>query len=289
MALRLIIAGLRRSGTTIFWETFRQDPRLLCYDEPFNPNLHVLPARTGLKAPEEFLRLFHRDPQEFWDRFSPIHFSDELRPGLSDTQQRYLDFLAAGADRVAIDVTRCQFKLAALHAAAPDAVLVHLYRAPESLATSHLLPSAPGRRGRVRRLLGRRGFWSRSTRYNGWSFESIIGTSSLSLFGRRLREIGLDPDEVYRLPAVGRLLAYWRVAFERAEGDGARLYGDRFLSQSFEKFCRNPRAVVEQVYARLGLEPPDLDFGRVHPPHGPHQPGSPEWGRYRRLLGLPEV
>jgi hypothetical protein len=227
--LKLIIAGLRRSGTTIFWETFRQDSRLLCYDEPFNPNLHVLPARTGLKAPEEFLHLVERDAREFWERFAPIHFSQELRQGFSDREREYLDFLAATGEQVAIDVTRCQFKIRELAQAAPRAVLVHLHRSPESLASSHLLPSSKGRRGKLKKLLARRGFWTRTDGYNGWSFESIIGSSPRGLFGLRAAEQGLDPEQLYGLPAVGRLLAYWKVSHARAEQDGARCFGQRFV------------------------------------------------------------
>jgi len=289
LAIKLIIAGLRRSGTTIFWETFRQDRRLLCYDEPFNPLLHVLPGRTGLKAPEEFIRLVERDPLAFWERFSPIHFTDELREGLSDRQTDYLRYLAASAEAVVIDVTRCQFKFRALHAVAPEAVLVHLYRPPESLATSHLLPSSKGWRGKARQLVNRRGFWSRGGRYDYWSFESIIGGSPLSLFGRRLEEIGLDPRVVYGLPAVGRLMALWRVNYERAERDGASIFGEKFVSQSFDRFCREPEPALRRIYASLGLSLPELDLSRVHPPNGPYRPDSAEWSRHRRLLGLPEI
>lgn len=289
MAIKLIIAGLRRSGTTIFWETFRQDARLLCYDEPFNGLLHVLPGRTGLKAPEEFVRLVERDPLAFWEKFQPIHFTEELREGLSDRQADYLRYLADSGDSVAIDVTRCQFKFGALRALAPEAVLVHLYRPPESLATSHLLPSSTGWRGRARQCVNRRGFWSRTGRYDYWSFESIVGHSPESLFGRRLAEIGLDPREVYRLPAVGRLLAFWRVNYERAEQDGASCFGERFVSQSFDRFCREPGQALRRIYALLGLSLPEFDLRRVHAPHGPYRPKCAEWRRYRRLLSLPET
>jgi hypothetical protein len=182
MALKLIIVGLRRSGTTIFWRTFRQDRRLLCYDEPFNPNLWVLPERSGLKAPEEFRALLENDPRAFWEAFTPIHFTQELKEGLSDRQRAWLRFVGESGQRVVVDTTRCAFKIRALAEEAPGAVLVHLYRPPESLASSHLLPSSEGNRGRIKRWAARRGFWTRRERYNGWSFESIIGRSATSLF-----------------------------------------------------------------------------------------------------------
>jgi hypothetical protein len=247
----------------------------------------VLPRRTGLKAPEEFLRLLEADAPGFWRRFAPIHFSDELRDGLSDAQQRYLRFLAGTGEYVALDTTRCLFKISALREIAPEAVLVHLYRPPESLASSHMLPTSRGWKGALRKRLNRRGFWTRRDRYNGWSFESIIGASTKTLFAHRVSEIGLDPERVYALPAVGRLLTYWRLAFERVEQDGRRYFGDRFLSQSFDSFCGDPSGAVERVYRAMGLPHPKLDFSGVHPPHGPYQPDSPEWVRYRGLLGLP--
>ena len=289
MALRLIIAGLRRSGTTIFWRTFRQDSRFVCYDEPFNPHLCVLPAHTRLKAPEEFVDLIRADPRAFWEAFTPIHFTQELKTGFSDREAAWLRFLAGTGEAVALDTTRCAFKISALRKAAPAAVLVHLYRPPASLASSHLLPSSEGRKGQLKRWAARRGFWSRADRYNGWSFESIVGESTSSFFAERLRDAGLDAETVYGLPAVGRLLAYWKVCFERIERDGRREFGDRFVSQSFDRFCRQPEGVVRTIYEVLGMTPPEPDFSAVHPARGPFEPASPHWKRYRRLLDLPEV
>ena len=76
MAIKLIILGLRRSGTTIFWEIFRQDPRLVCYDEPFNELLLTLPdgrqiyAKMGLSDPgPDFSRV--PAPNRPYDEASP--------------------------------------------------------------------------------------------------------------------------------------------------------------------------------------------------------------------------
>ncbi len=289
MSLKLIIVGLRRSGTTIYWETFRQDPGLLCYDEPFNPHLRVLPERTGLKAPEEFQRLIEADAALFRRRFAPIPFDQELDADLSAGQIEYLGYLASTAEAVAIDTTRCQFKIAALHACAPEATLVHLYRPPGSQVSSHLLPSSPGWRGRLRKLIRRRRFWTRASGYDGWSFESIIGASSASPFARRLAVAGLDPAAIYALPAVGRLLAYWRVAWEQVEHEGERCFGDRFVSQSFDEFCADPAGSVGRVYDVMGLPLRELDCSRVHPASGPYQPDSPRWQRYGEMLGLPRL
>jgi hypothetical protein len=289
MAVRLIILGLRRSGTTIFWQTFRQDRRLVCYDEPLNPRLRYLPDRTKLKHPEEFLALLDRDALDFWKRYEPVGWWDELRDGLTERQRDYLRWLAATGDHVALDSTRCHFKIAELHALAPEATLVHLYRPPASHASSHMLPSGPTRRDKLRRRVRRTRFWTRPDRYDNWSLESIVGPVPDSLFGMRLCEIGLDPAEVYGLPAVGKLLSYWRVHHERIERDGPEHFGERFVSQSFDAFCRDPGPALDRIYAVMGLERPDLDVSRVHPPAGPYEPDSPEWPRYAELLGLPEV
>jgi len=289
MAIRLIIQGIRRSGTTIFWQTFRQDPSLLCFDEPFNGLLHRLPEKGTLKHPEEFIELLRRDPRAFWESFATIHLTEELRPGLSDHQAAWLRRLGDSAENVVLDTTRCHFKLDDLRALAPDAVLVHLWRPPASHATSHLLPSGAGRRGSLRKTIHRVGFWTRRSGYNGWSLEAIIGTSPLSLFARRLEEVGLDPEEIYRLPAVARLMAYWRVSYERVEADGPRLFGERFVSQCFDDFCADPRNSIVEIYRRMGLDCPELDYSRVHPPNGPHDAGNAEWSRYTELLGIPQL
>ncbi len=284
--MNLIILGLRRSGTTITWETFRQDPRLLSYNEPFNPLLRGLPGWNPRGAYTEFVRLVEEGPAEFWKRWAPIERKEELLPGLNDRQQGFFRYLLSQGEHVSVDLTRCHFKIEALHALAPDAVLVHLYRRPESHASSHLLPSRRDLRGRLRRVMQRSRFWTRATGFNFWGIEEIVGASTAGTFAQRLAETGLDPEEVYALPAVGKLLAYWRVNFEKAETDGRRYFGERFLSVPFEQFCATPQQVVERVYAAGGLRPPNLDYSRIHSANRGHEPDDPRWGHYLAKLGL---
>lgn len=287
MAIRLIIQGLRRSGTTIFWRTLRQDGRFTCFDEPFSPQIQYLPSRRKIYNPGEFEALLRRDGVAFWERFSPIDSNEELRGGFSDLQRAWLEFVGDEGERVMFDTTRCQFKVADLHRIAPGAVFVHLWRSPAAQATSHLLPARRGRFAGLLNLRDRHDFFTRRDRYNGWSFERIIGDSPLSLFAFRLREAGIDPDEVYALPAAGRLMAYWHLCWNRVERDGRRHYGDRFVSVRFESFCADPASALGPVYAALGMEMPKLDLSAIHPAKPPHRADAPEWRRLAPWSELP--
>ena len=242
-----------------------------------------------MKAPEEFIALVRDSPSRFWSHYTAIHFTEELREGFSDRQCDYFRYLADSGEHVAMDVTRCHFKIAALAELAPEAVLVHLHRPPASAVTSHMLPSDSGARGRLRRRVRQHRFWERSDKYDNWQFESIVGNSPDSPFGLRLREAGLDPEKIYRLPAVARLLAYWRVNYEQAERAGREHFGERFVSQRFDDFCRDPRGQVSSIYRTMGWSMPDLQFGSVRPPNGPFEPESRRWCEFGESVGLTEV
>jgi hypothetical protein len=96
----------------------------------------------------------------------------------------------------------------------------------------------------------------------------------------------MDPGAVYALPAVGRLLALWRLAFETVERDGPRLFGERFVSVSLEGFCRDPRGVVAKVYAAAGASPPALELSRIQPAKGAYRADDARWRRLFEQVGL---
>ena len=289
--MRIFILGLRRSGTTIFWETFHQDRRLHCFNEPWNPMLRELPVDIPNRSRREFIEIFRKDPPAFWRHYAPIGRLEELQDDFSDRQVAYLRYLIDPFDSTCIDETRCHFRLGALQKVVPDAIVVHLFRAPAAFATSHLIATGSGgfRANRLARSWGRIGFFTRGDRYNHWGLEELIGRHPDSLFGLRLREIGLDPAAVYGLPAVGRLLAFWRLAYETVERDGPRLFGARFVSVPFERFCRNPRAVAEEVYAAAGSQAPELDLSRVEPAKRAHRAADARWRRLFEQVGLAET
>lgn len=140
----IVILGLRRSGTTALWRLFRQDPARTAYDEPFLPLLAQVPRPEPKGVQDEYAALWRRDPDAFRAAFAPVPRPEEVRPGLTPAQAGWLAFLRADGP-VAIDVTRCHAKIAALAAALPGAVLVHLHRRARAVVRSHLVPS-DGRR-----------------------------------------------------------------------------------------------------------------------------------------------
>lgn len=284
--MNIFIVGLRRSGTTIFWRTFRQDRRLLCFDEPFNPMLRRLPKENPKGTWDEFVDLHRKDPAGFEGRFAPIDLDEELAGGMAAEQRAYLRWLLRQEDRVVCDFTRCAFKLETLHAIDPDAVLVHLHRAPEAFASSHMLPSGGTWRRKTLNLLRRTTFWQRRGDYDNWKIEEIVGTDPDSAFGRRLAARGYDAGRVYEASAVARLLAFWWLHREEIESAGRRSFGDRFLSVSFEAFCEDPRSVIRDVYGAAGWGIPELSYDRVRPASAAFRPDDSRWRRAWESLGL---
>jgi len=116
---------------------------------------------------------------------------EELQEGLCERQRAYLEFVLASAEDVVLDMTRCHYKVEALHEIAPDAYLLHLYRPAAAWVTSHLGARASGWRGRVRSFVDRATFFERRHRYNYWGIEHVVANSPETLFGRRLGEAEL--------------------------------------------------------------------------------------------------
>ena len=107
----VFIVGLRRSGTTAFWKTLKQDKRFFSLDEPFNPKLIELPKEHEKNVRKEFIELLSNDKKKFWDAFSPIYPIQELEFGLKKEQIEYLRYLIEFKNKILIDTTRCHFKI----------------------------------------------------------------------------------------------------------------------------------------------------------------------------------
>jgi hypothetical protein len=243
----LLLLGMRRGGTTVLWRTLRQDRRLLCFFEPFRPEIrrHLVADRDDPRSTlTEFLA--HRDLMlKHWSTVLP---DDELIDGLLGHQQQYLRALASLQTNVHMKFVRCHAKIAAIRELIPDALIVLLVRDPRAFVTSQLKPygrwldpSLPDN------LFEYRGW------FDYWQYQTVCQHLGLEGFATR------------------QLMLLWHHMTATAE----RQQPDLIIQ--FEHFATYPDQVMNALYDRLDLDTPDLDFSAIHTPRLAHRPDDPRW------------
>ncbi|MGH2952030.1 MAG: sulfotransferase [Solirubrobacterales bacterium] len=289
--MSLFVCGLRRSGTTILYDALREDPELRCFYEPLREGEVTVGGGSGAREEDAFaetreLRRRFRDerhpelPIEEFNWGGPRAPELELEPDLPDHCAGFVRHLLDLAPEVAIKETRLHHKLATIAAIAPDAALIHLVRDPRAVCASMLL----GRRGRVDLYPDADAFFTVRTRRRLWSSRAIS-----ELLVERLRSLSLPPD----LPDFLRPLLVWKNAFETANGDGRRLFGDRYALVRLEDLRADPASELGRVYVASGRSAPPAvaewataNVRRDEPIlHG----DDPRWARAARLLGMEEA
>ncbi len=276
--MKLLIICLRRSGSTIFWNTFNQDERLTCFDEPFNPMYAELPRTFHKPEANAVKKLWAEDPETFWKYYAPIPWWEELDPELTPTQEEYLRFLFEQGEHVVIDVTRCHFKVEHILDRFPDVKIVYLTREPQAFISSHLLPNRTElsglnfMRSRLKYFRQKMKFFFAKQGFDTWDMERIIGRTNGKFDHTYLR----GKTNIDHLSAVEKLMCYWRcvdVAIKEEMGN----YPNQIMRLSFEDFCDQPEQVLKQVYTFCGLDSPVMDCSYIRSASRGYKPKSKEW------------
>ncbi len=280
----IVILAARRSGSTAFWRVFRDMPGVAAYDEPFNPLLGKLPHENENGTRRELIALYKRDPGAFRAAFAPVPQDEETTQGMTERQRAWLSWLLSHGPAV-IDVTRCHGKIEGLHASAPDAVFVHLYRRPASFVTSHVLRSNMREIFGIRRAHIQRTFFTRTSGFNEWKMEDLLTGPQ----ARATREL-LDAEGVRapgpRAPAALLLLGYWLGCYRRAEREGTRLYGPRFFSVGFEDFCGDPEPRCRAILECAGGDASAVHLSHLGAPRRGYEPVDPRWTELAAAAGF---
>lgn len=289
------ILGLLHSGTTIFWRSFQKDVRLTCFDEPFSGDLGThFPLNNGKGTLDEILVHFSANPTEFWNLYEPVELWQELDAEFSAKQERYLKRLLNCGENVVIDETHLHLHLTALAKITPDCYVIHLYRRASGFVTSHLLPSieqTSRTRVWIRQRLGRQyrkvRFGSRYDIPRGMRRDQVIGSHPMSKFGLLLSNAGYDAERIMRSAALVRLLAYWYYHYHFIERAGPEIFGNRFVSVSYERFASAPKETMSTLYDRIGMTPSaSVSYAEVHSPKTPYRACDPRWRRAARDAGF---
>jgi len=283
----VLIAGLKRSGTTILWETLRQDAASLCLDEPFHPDLWAGRRQNGKKTWAELGAAWNREDYATRGDLSPIQPLDELESHTSDAQRRYLADLQALSERTVIDEVRIWNRLPELLPADGRLVVVHLVRQPENWVTGHMIPLAKRRKG-LAGLLSVARFFRRAGGFNNWHYEDVFN-AAIAQNHPMWSSVSIAMGELARQPAYVKLLAFWWASNLVLHRRLAAWSGGPVLTVSMAEFANDPAGVIARIYGAAGWAMPDtrFDFGAVRPVRPSFKAGSRRWHDAFKNLGMP--
>lgn len=143
--MKILLFGLRRSGTTLAFNLFRQCEALRCYYEPLHPNLVSASGSSCIESDRkgafsEF-RLIYSELEKKHAGFGAPKYdvTEELiQNNLTPRHLEYLDFLFGSHENVLLQPVRLNYQLYQLRARYPDARFVWVLRRPEGFIKSVL-------------------------------------------------------------------------------------------------------------------------------------------------------
>lgn len=241
MKKHILTVGLRRSGTTAFWELFRQDKRFLSFDEPFN-SLFWWSANgndNGRKTCAEFAA----NKEFFLQHGSHIDPCQETAPILFGHQLTYLKQMFELNPHVNVNETRLHNKVDILKKVLPDALIILLVRDPRAWITSQLKPKG---HWQAERNLPE-SFFKFEGNFDHWRYQYIAAVCAYKGFAHE------------KLAQCWRSLNYTAV----------QLKPDMVIQ--FEDFCTRPEYFALDIYDRLDLRRPDFDYSIIHKANKPYK------------------
>lgn len=287
--MNLFVQGMRRSGTTILYDAFLEDPGLRCFYEPFCYGKVTMGGGSGVREVDLFedARALREDIRrrrypsldaEIFNWGGPRDPDRELETALPEHCRDYLGFLLDSAPQVLVKEVRMFRKIPELLALDPDAALVQVVRDPRAVAASHLL-------GRGAEHLG-------SFPTDDAFFEHRSGRGLWS--SSRLSELLLEwPEYAHlgeNLPDFLRVLLVWKMTFEETRREGRRCFGDHYMLLRHEEFRADPVGSLDSVYRLRGRPMPDevASFARRHvqPKQRIFAEEDPRWLEAFERLGL---
>ena len=256
----IVVVGLRRSGTTALWRSFRQLPGFVGLYEPFNPKLGRPSASDRKDVWADLRALTGDDRATFAGRFAPILPADEASDGLSPDNATYFRWLLdrATSPAVVLSLTRCGFKLPALRPLLGASTVVHISREPVAWIRSHLFPSEQGLSYARQRLLSRIPVLRDRTMPRDYGLDAVVASPA---FRQRLGMARVPAASFERMTPAQKLYVLWMLHERAVELDAASAWPGAHMLVSHQQFSAAPEQVVTEALALAGV---DVERDAIH-------------------------
>ena len=254
--VNVFIQGMRRSGTTILYDAFAEDPEVRRFYEPFREDAETPGGGSGARSEDlfaetrEIRRQFKRDehpevPLDLFNHGGPRAPGLELHPALPEWGVDFLSYLLRQAPQVLIKEVRLFRKVPDLHRVDHGATLVHIVRDPRAVAGSMLL-------GRGRRHATR--YADADEFFEAWTRRKLWSSSRMA---RDLLAEGEHEGLERGVPDFMRPLVVWKAVWDGLRSDGRRLFGDRYVLVRLEDLRVDPEGELHRIYDAIGRSTPD--------------------------------
>ena len=254
--MNVFLLGMRRSGTTILYDAFGEDPELRRFYEPFREEAETVGGGSGARSEDLFAetretrRQFQREerpevPLELFNHGGPRAPGLELHPGLPGWGVDFIRHLLDQAPDSLIKEVRLFRKVPDLHRIDPEATLVHIVRDPRAVAGSMLL-------GRGRRHAPR--YASADEFFESWSRRKLWSSSAIT---KEVLAEGELPELGRSVPDFMRPLIVWKAAWNGIREEGRRLFGQRYVLVRLENLRVDPEGELDRIYDAMGRSTPE--------------------------------
>lgn len=239
----IFVTARFRSGSTLVWNLFRHVPGCTAYYEPLNERRWFLPEARGARVDAT-----HRQVSDYWREYAGMEDLDSLwrdewtsrglYMGADAWDPRLADYVQALIDRApgraVLQFNRVGFRLGWLRRNFPHARILHLFRHPRDQWIS---------------ALGKDHACTRDTTPAQFPPDDRFYLFTW-LEDLKYRFPFLDPAG-HAHPYEGYYLL-WKLSW---------LFGRHHADHSlrFEDLQTEPARALEDAFAALGIEPPDLD------------------------------
>jgi len=287
----VFLQGMRRNGTTIFFDLLAEDGQFKTWYEPLAKA--TAPSFGGGSAVRDVdyfenvrsLRqeLVTREVGRGYDDFNygaPRNPELEIAQDTPDYIRSYLTSMIEGKPRAVVKFTRMARKMGTLHAVDPSARVVVITRDPRRVVASHIF----GKNGKNKDRFGREEvFFSRARNRIGWSiptFSDVLLAEAKNAQLQNLRDFE-------------RVLLVWRESYQSSWTGAQTYFGEAAMRVRHEDLCNEPESTLKRLYEHLGAQLPtrvvDWARHRVRPPSRVFASRSECWNDAFNRLGMNEM